>query len=96
MSLLRPALKQLRAAYQTDGVVAVDYTNKKTAQAYLLAYAPYHIQQSLETLQKLPSSVIQTLSNKETIELVCVCGGPGPEVIAFQLWLKSHGIHPKS
>ena len=95
MPLLRPSLKNLRTAYRTDGIVSVDYTKKKTAQAYLLAYAPYHIQQSLETLETLPSSVIKRLSKQSTIELVCVCGGPGPEVIAFQLWLKSHGIHPK-
>lgn len=96
MPLLRPSLKNLRNAYRTDAVVSVDYTQKKTAQAYLLAYAPYHIQQSFETLKTLPSSVIKRLSKQSTIELVCVCGGPGPEVIAFQLWLKSHGIYPKT
>ena len=95
MPMLRPSLKALRSAYRTDGIVSVDYTKKNTAQAYLLAYAPYHIKQSLETLETLPSSVIKRLSKQSTIELVCVCGGPGPEVIAFQLWLKSHGIHPK-
>lgn len=96
LPLLRPALKRLRSAYRTDGIVSVDYTDKKTAQAYLLAYAPYHIHQTLKTLERLPSSVIRRLSNQSNIELVCVCGGPGPEVVAFQLWLKSHGIHPKT
>ena len=83
---LRGNLKRLRRAYRSFKV-QVDYSNAKTVEAYMLAYAPYHVLQMYEVLERLPFKSKQELLSKRNISVVGFCSGPGPEVLALQWFL---------
>lgn len=95
MPFLRPSLRTLRQAYDTRECVSVDYADSTVALAYQLAYTPFHILQALETFRDLTDVLLPRLRGQQDIELVCLCGGPGAEVVAFQLWLQEVGLRPR-
>lgn len=86
---LQKSLKKLRQAYRNEHV-DVDYTNPNIVSAYLLAYAPYHVFQTYEALERLSTKAKKQLCSQKELSVVGFCSGPGPEILALQWFLASN------
>ena len=75
MKALHPSLKSLRSSYYTNDKVQVDYATKEIVHAYTLGYAVYHAWQTYEMLEDMTTMQQQALLNKDTLSMVCICGG---------------------
>ena len=89
MRRLRPQLKRLRQSYRKDAV-QVQYGDDRVAKAYMLAYAPYHIWQTYQVLDRLRPAAKSALLAKKRITIAGFCSGPGPELMALQWFLLHH------
>ena len=94
MSALRPALASLRSSYYTNEKVHVDYTSKKIVHAYTLGYAVYHAWQTYEMLSDMTTTQQQAILDKNSLSMVCICGGPGFEVVGLLEFLRNHNSLP--
>ena len=94
MRALRPSLASLRNSYYTSENVHVDYASKEIVHAYTLGYAVYHAWQTYEMLEDMTKAQQQVLLNKDSLSVVCICGGPGFEVVGLLEFLRKNGSLP--
>lgn len=94
MSALRPALASLRSSYYTNDKVRVDYASKEIVHAYTLGYAVYHAWQTYEMLEDMTPAQQQAILKKDRLSMVCICGGPGFEVLGLLEFLRNHNSLP--
>ena len=73
---LKPAVRMLRSAYRKHPVY-VPYEKENIQSAYLIAYLPHYYQLIEKVLREQNPD---TLSNKTSINITFIGGGPGSEV----------------
>ncbi len=80
---LQASVKKLRSAYRA-GTVSIDYADKLTQAAYLIAYFPHYTEPMFWVFTKHGLAIPARLS--------VFGGGPGPETIGLLRYISDH--HP--
>jgi len=82
---LQPRLEELREYYRSHDQINIEY-EEDVCDAYLLGYVPYYIQQA----NKLFENYLASRSFGDSITVVFLASGPGPEAVAFTDFLIRH------
>lgn len=84
LTCLQPKVKSLRLAYRKPPPVYVPYHEEKIQSAYLLTYFPHYYQLIQKIFQERD---FDSLTHKESINVIFVGGGPGSEAFGFMKYL---------
>jgi hypothetical protein len=81
LEALGAGLPALRQQYYSSNVV-IDYAGAETIDRYLLAYYPHYVFTASEALSGIPCATLLAALARG-LDVVCVGGGPLPELIAL-------------